>query len=566
MANLFNLDIDYIKHGGTEVLLMKLNGNIVYEKETFRIEYTVYQDDEYLNNKDVEGKCCIGLPRIYTSATDYTFGYSDIMIIKTDGTTTTDPRTKCNEIEKVILWYPENTYGIRFYYPYSSKGYAPAVKDVNYCNTSNFVSMNHMLYGNWIQNIKGMDRWKTKKVTDMSSTFEDSIFLTELDVSNFNTSNVTNMTRMFCNCYNVAELDVSNWDTSNVTSMSYMFSNCGFLTTLDLSNFDTSNVANMFGMFKNCENLISLDLSNFNTDNITEIGDMFSGCTALAELNLSSFKFAKETLVSTPSYMFENCTSLYELHLDNCDNYTLKNIINYGNLPTNIIDGVTKTIYCRESQIDGVNKPDNWVYSFVYEEVPEEPDIPDIPEEPEEPDTRPLYSVGQFIDDTDITTAEVIVNSTYTDLSYMFSGCTNLVSVNAESWDTSKVTNMNRMFHECQSLLSLDLSDFDTSKVTSMRAMFYNCKNLDSLDLSNWDTSSVTDIAGMFYNCIGISTLRLDNCSNSTISNIINNTSQLPTNTILNKDGTNRPRIIYCKRANAEGLTAPENWSFSYID
>ena len=105
MANLFNLDIDYIKHGGTEVLLMKLNGDIVYEKETFRIEYTVYSSDYYLNQKDYEGKRCMGLPRIYTSDTDYSFSYSDILITKTDGTTTTNPRTRCSEIEKVILFY-----------------------------------------------------------------------------------------------------------------------------------------------------------------------------------------------------------------------------------------------------------------------------------------------------------------------------------------------------------------------------------------------------------------------------------------------------------------------------
>ena len=105
-------------------------------------------------------------------------------------------------------------------------------------------------------------------VSDLSSMFS-CVYLTSLDLSNFDTFNVTNMSSMFRSCSSLTSLDVSNFDTFNVTSMSSMFEGCSSLTSLDLSNFNTSNVTNMAYMFENCTSLTSLDLSSFNTRNIT---------------------------------------------------------------------------------------------------------------------------------------------------------------------------------------------------------------------------------------------------------------------------------------------------------
>ena len=178
-----------------------------------------------------------------------------------------------------------------------------------------------------------------------------------------------------------------------------------------------------------------------------------------------------------------------------------------------------------------------------------------------------------------------------TNMNAMFHGCDNLTSIEGlNNFNTSNVTNMNHMFYKCSSLTSLDLSSFDTSKVTDMAYMFYyyngttldlsnfdtsnvtymsymfcNCNNLTSLDLSNFDTSSierntyaVIGMDDMFMNCANLQTIRLDNCSRETIENIISEISQHYPAGVTRK--------IYCKRANAEGLTAPNNWAFEYID
>ena len=119
------------------------------------------------------------------------------------------------------------------------------------------------------------------------------------------------------------------------------------------------------------------------------------------------------------------------------------------------------------------------------------------------------------------------------------------------------------MFCDCQLLTSLDLSNFNTNNVKYMRSMFDGCQSLTELNLSNWNMDKiVTTVSGgtsnIFANCNSLHILRLDNCNTDTISKIIDN---LPTKAI---EGVTR--TIYCKRVNAEGLTAPTNWVFSYID
>ena len=150
--------------------------------------------------------------------------------------------------------------------------------------------------------------------------------------------------------------------------------------------------------------------------------------------------------------------------------------------------------------------------------------------------------------------------SNVTNMNGIFDLCTNLTSLGLSNWDVSNVTNMVSMFQHCRNLTSLDLSNFNTSNVTDMSSMFYSCSKLTSLDLSNFDMSNVTSTDWMFYSCSSLHTLRLDNCNNDTINKIITSSS-FSTGTI---EGVTRK--IYCKEANAAGLTAPTNWVFEYID
>ena len=73
-----------------------------------------------------------------------------------------------------------------------------------------------------------------------------------------------------------------------------------------------------------------------------------------------------------------------------------------------------------------------------------------------------------------------------TRLNSMFAGkkwLTDIVFTSA--FNTSKVTDMSFMFSGCSSLTSLDLSNFDTSKVYTMSGMFSGCKSLQNIKMPN---------------------------------------------------------------------------------
>ena len=65
-------------------------------------------------------------------------------------------------------------------------------------------------------------------------------------------------------------------------------------------------------------------------------------------------------------------------------------------------------------------------------------------------------------------------------------------------FNTPNVTNMTGMFSGCSQVESLDVSSFDTSKVTSMYRMFEGCETVKTLDVSNFNTSNVEDMGSMF--------------------------------------------------------------------
>ena len=121
-----------------------------------------------------------------------------------------------------------------------------------------------------------------------SSLFEDMIYLTRVDLSNFN-KKVNDMSYMFKNCKSLEYVNFGDFDTSYVTNMNSMFYNTN-LTFLDLSKFTTSSVNNMMNMFSNSQNLMYINLNNFQTLNVVKMKGMFYKCKSLMFLNLYSFQ------------------------------------------------------------------------------------------------------------------------------------------------------------------------------------------------------------------------------------------------------------------------------------
>ena len=118
-----------------------------------------------------------------------------------------------------------------------------------------------------------------------------------------------------------------------------------------------------------------------------------------------------------------------------------------------------------------------------------------------------------------IISAEINVTG-MTDASYLFSGCSNLTSLDVSGFDTSNVTYMGWMFYGCSGLTGLDVSGFNTSNVTDMGWMFYGCSGLTSLDVSGFDTSNVTDMGQMFAGCSGLTSLDVSGFDTSNVTDM----------------------------------------------
>ena len=76
------------------------------------------------------------------------------------------------------------------------------------------------------------------------------------------------MSFMFNNCYKLK--GINKFNTDKVTNMSVMFQKCNVLEYLDLSNFNTSNVSDMTAMFNYCNKLKEIKgINKFNTNQVT---------------------------------------------------------------------------------------------------------------------------------------------------------------------------------------------------------------------------------------------------------------------------------------------------------
>ena len=427
-------------------------------------------------------------------------------------------------------------------------------------NTSAVTNMSEMFNGCSGLTSLNVSSFNTSAVTDMSWMFKNCSGLNELNVSNLNTSKVTGLREMFSGCSSLKELNVSNFNTSAVTNMSGMFSGCSGLTSLSLSNFNTAAVTNMSGMFRSCSGLTVLNLSNFNTATVTDMSSMFSGCSSLTELNVSNFNTSK---VTNMEGMFSGCSRLKTILNTNtwrCDNsrdmfFSCKQLRGAVKFDESTVDATmanpetgyftdsisrayvqqsedqqTLTFYYdvnrafRSGKTWGINEKHDYPYpAWTGTSSSPNKGVTKIVFDASFKNFRPTTTKYWFSYLKALTTIECIENlntSNVTDMSGMFSYCSNLTSLNILNFNTSAVTNMRGMFYGCSRLTSLNISNFNTSAVTNMSWMFYGCSGLTELNVSNFNTSAVTDMGWMFHGCSGLAELNVSNFNTSAVWNM----------------------------------------------
>lgn len=302
----------------------------------------------------------------------------------------------------------------------------------------------------WLENIDNSEYKKlyiggkggVKANTDSSYVFSKFSNLVSINFGkNYDTREATTMQYMFSDCGNLKRLDLSKFDTKNVVDMTSMFNMPNDLTS-KLENitfgskWNTSKVTSMAYMFCECANLGSLNLTNFNTSSVTSMRSMFNKCNKLTALDVSGFDTGNVTNMYA---MFFECDNLTSLNLSNFDTKNVTNMKSMFNMSNDMVSKLQTIIFGSK-----------WNTSNV------------------------------------------------TDLSYIFSECVSLSSIDLSSFHTDSATTMSFMFSNCTNLATLDLSSFNTMNVTDMSDMFYNCGNLTEINLCSFNTSNVTNMHGMF--------------------------------------------------------------------
>jgi surface protein len=105
----------------------------------------------------------------------------------------------------------------------------------------------------------------------------------------------------------------------------------------------------------------------------------------------------------------------------------------------------------------------------------------------------------------------------------MFAGCSSLISLDLNNFDTSLTLDMAEMFSECSSLKSLNIANFNTSNVYTFYDMFYGCSSLQSLDLTKFIFMDDPDleIENMFSGCNFNLTYCINDIKNPELSSLL---------------------------------------------
>lgn len=123
-----------------------------------------------------------------------------------------------------------------------------------------------------------------------------------------------------------------------------------------------------------------------------------------------------------------------------------------------------------------------------------------------------------FSEVTAIDGLEKVDTSNITSMSNLFSGMSNLKSVDISAMDTSSVSGMAYMFQNTSQLETLDFSSFDTSNVKAIFGMFQGASSIKSLDLSSFNTSKITSFLDMFSGMTQLHSLNLSSFTSENIS------------------------------------------------
>lgn len=239
-------------------------------------------------------------------------------------------------------------------------------------NCSNAFSNKNGLYG------VEVGSWNMSKVHNASRMFYNLANWVALNISSWNVSNLKDASYMFYSLPKVESFQIQSWNTHNLVNARGMFSNNPKLVEVNWMNLNMINLQDASSMFAYCNSMYKANLCNNSygwhktANNVTTTANMFKSCTSLQQVllcgtqggwrcnNLTNtsgmFAYCKNLNTSFNSYssyanelsmafenvadasfMFDSCTSMYNLSLRNVW-YQLENTASMFNHCTNLRD------------------------------------------------------------------------------------------------------------------------------------------------------------------------------------------------------------------------------------
>lgn len=216
---------------------------------------------------------------------------------------------------------------------------SPRLKNISFshCNLSSITSLMGAFYGGTVRS-----------------------YAQSVDFSYCNLSGLTTLEQAFFESTTVT-WDFSNAKLPNVTSLNHTFAYSS-LKNFNLSGATLGAITNMEATFAECPLLEEIDLSMLDTSNVTDVSGLFYNCPLLESVDIRNFDLTEDTKIVN---MFAECLNLHTIRLDNCNNATIKKIIESYNFPTGEIEGITRRIYCKQTNATGLTTPNGWQFEYI---------------------------------------------------------------------------------------------------------------------------------------------------------------------------------------------------------
>ena len=312
------------------------------------------------------------------------------------------------------------------------------------------------------------------KVIDMGGAYKYCYNITGSPVCG---PKATTMTETYYECTNLTGNPVCG---DNVIAMDWTYYNCYNLTGVPVCGY---NVNSMFQTYYNCRNLSSN--AYFYSNKITYAVECFGERNTDKRLNL----YVPENSTTLTTCLCDSSSSSLtgtditwtnDMSTNRCYYNTAQNIYIYPvanveqtykdnelllakstmNSGTNVVPEVDSTTLIT---MEDTTNDDSTITRSVYLD---------------ESQKGKLLSSISFNGETGLLTVEKLKIDNISDASYMFNGCSNLTSVRAMDWDTSKITKADYMFAGCSKLTKESFTNFELPNVESASHIFDGCTNL----------------------------------------------------------------------------------------